>query len=359
MNINQKTYELINSYLSGELQGGKLDAFKAELKTNKDLREKLKLQEAIIAGIQEVRLNELKNYIKNNASREKNKQRPIIRISLTIAASVGLILVVFFSIRSLINSDTGSSYSSNYKDSLKSIEKIKAIEDQEINQVTTTSTPTYPKNSRDTQLLAIAPIPELEITDEELTELNIELTEDEVIDIEDNEIIEELEDFDSESIDAIQDTIDYSLADTKSTNDDSNSMIRTDQLIATSYKSVRSFSNIEITDSASSASENIGQKATSIQIAQSRTKTTQKTIDKNSTIQIEYWNSVVGFYGYKYDGNILQLFGITQNDIIYLLSLDDRLYLKKGNQIYGIEKSSSTKRFSAVTNPILLRILHE
>ena len=41
MNIDQKTYDLINSYLSGELQGRKLDAFKAELKTNKNLQEKL------------------------------------------------------------------------------------------------------------------------------------------------------------------------------------------------------------------------------------------------------------------------------------------------------------------------------
>ena len=84
MNIDQKTYDLINSYLSGELQGRKLDAFKAELKTNKNLREKLELQKAIIAGIEDVRLNELKNFIKDNISKKQNTKRSTIKQALPL-----------------------------------------------------------------------------------------------------------------------------------------------------------------------------------------------------------------------------------------------------------------------------------
>ena len=251
MNIDQKTYDLINSYLLGELQGRKLDAFKAELKTNKNLQEKLELQKAIIAGIEDVRLNELKNFLKDNISKKQNTKRPITKTSLTIAASIGLILVIFFSIKSLINNDNDSSYSSDYQDSLKYNEKTKALENQKINQVTT-NTPTYPENSIDTQLLAIAPPPDIELSNEEITELNKELAEDEIIETSDNEIADELE-LDSESDDEIQDTsiiqkksIDYSLVDIQTTKNDS--LVQMDQLIATAYKSVRSFSNVEATD---------------------------------------------------------------------------------------------------------------
>ena len=362
MNIDQKTYDLINSYLSGELQGRKLDAFKAELKTNKNLREKLELQKAIIAGIEDVRLNELKNFIKDNISKKQNTNRPIIKTGLTIAASIGLILVVFFSIKSLINNDNDSSYSSDYQDSLKSNEKTKASENQKINQATT-NTPTYPKNSIDTQLLAIAPPPDIELSDEEITELNKELAEDEIIETIDNEIADELEP-DSESYDEIQDTlmtqkksIDYNLAGIQPTRNDS--LVQMDQLIATAFKSVRSFSNVEATDSLEIVSNDINPETTSIQVERSREKKSKKFTKENSTIKLEYWNSVVGFNGYKYDGYTLQLFGIAQNEIIHLLSLDNRLYLKKNKQIFSIEKSSSAKRFTAVTNSILLKILHE
>jgi len=358
MNIDQKTYDLINSYLSGELQGRKLDAFKAELKTNKNLQEKLELQKAIIAGIEDVRLNELKNFLKDNISKKQNTKRNIIKTSLTIAASIGLILIIFFSIKSLINNDNDSSYSSDYQDSLK-YEKTKALENQKINQVTT-NTPTYPENSIDTQLLAIAPPPDIELSDEETTELNKELAEDKIID---NEIVEESEP-DSESYDEIQDklmtqkkSIDYSLADIQPTRNDS--LVQMDQLIATIFKSVRSFSNAETNDSLEIVSNNIKPGSTSIQVTKSRAKKSKKFTNENLTIKLEYWNSVIGFNGYKYDGNTLQLFGIAQNETVNLLSLDNRLYLKKNKQIYSIEKSSSAKRFTAVTNSILLKILHE
>ena len=315
-----------------------------------------------VLGIEDVRLNELKSFIRDNVSKKQNTKRPTIKTSLTIAASIGLILIVFFSMRSLIKNDTSSSYSSDYQDSLQSNEKTKALENQKINQATT-NIATYPENSIDTQLLAIAPPPDIELSNEEITELNKELAEDEIIETSDNEIADELE-LDSESDDEIQDTsiiqkksIDYSLVDIQTTKNDS--LVQMDQLIATAYKSVRSFSNVEATDRLEIVSNDINPETTSIQITKSREKESKNFTNKNSTIKIEYWNNVVGFNGYKYDGNTLQLFGITYNEIIHLLSLDNRLYLKRNEQIYSIEKSSSAKRFTVVTNPILLKILHE
>ena len=64
MNTDQKTYELINSYLSGELKGRKLDAFKARLKKEEDLRNKLELQQAIIDGIK-ISLKRKKNKVQS------------------------------------------------------------------------------------------------------------------------------------------------------------------------------------------------------------------------------------------------------------------------------------------------------
>ena len=152
-------------------------------------------------------------------------------------------------------------------------------------------------------------------------------------------------------------SIDYGLADIQPTRNDS--LVQMDQLIAKTFKSVRLFSNAETTDSLEIVSNDLNPETISIQVAKSRAKKSKKFTNEKLTIKLEYWNSVVGFNGYKYDGYTLQLFGIAQNETINLLSLDDRLYLKKNEQIYSIEKSFSAKRFTAVTNSILLKILHE
>ena len=130
MNIDQKTYELINSYLSGELKGRKLDAFKARLKKEEDLRNKLELQQAIIDGIKEVRTQELKDFINKNIAIEKKTQSPVLKTGLSIAASIGIILIIFFSIKPFIIKESTFGHS---KDSTDNSNPIVKLNEQEHN----------------------------------------------------------------------------------------------------------------------------------------------------------------------------------------------------------------------------------
>ena len=80
MKIDQKTYELINLYLSGELSGRSLDAFKARLKKEADLKKKVQFQKALIDGINEVRSQELKKFITDNVSNKNKIDKKYLKI---------------------------------------------------------------------------------------------------------------------------------------------------------------------------------------------------------------------------------------------------------------------------------------
>ena len=72
-----------------------------------------------------------------------------------------------------------------------------------------------------------------------------------------------------------------------------------------------------------------------------------------------FYNFVVNFKGYTYDGTKIQLYGIPENKSLILKELDDRIYLKLDDKHYFIEKIQTYKRFSEVTNPTLLNILND
>ncbi|NBV56366.1 MAG: hypothetical protein EBR72_00955 [Bacteroidetes bacterium] len=368
MNIDQKTYELINSYLSGELKGRKLDAFKARLKKEEDLRNKLELQQAIIDGIKEVRTQELKDFINKNIAKEKKKQSPVFKTGLSIAASIGIILIIFFSIKPFIIKESTFGHS---KDSTDNSNPIVKLNEQEHNDNIVHIDSIIPeKKSIDTQLIAKVPSLEQVLVEKELSDN--EALEDE-INTETNEIEDEMvsDDEDIEIADYSMEqsisTIDTVINNAKSTTGNTlsitsdeirnDSIIRKDQLLATSYISIRLLSNTEERDNIKTSS-NIVNELTDNSVVQ-RSKTDKKIRTKKSTIQVEYWESVVGFNGYKYDGNTLQLYGITPNENIALSSLDKRLYLKKGNQYYSIAKSNTTHKFAPITNPIMLKVLNE
>ena len=368
MNIDQKTYELINSYLTGELNGRKLDAFKARLKKEEDLRNKLEFQQAIIDGIKEVRTQELKNFINDNVEKEQKIQNPFLKTGLSIAASIAIILVIFFSVKPFINSESTTSHS---KVSIDSLNAIGGLNQQEVEDNLVHIDPIIPEQKLiDTQLIAKALSLEPQLTEKELDE--VDLQEDEI----DNEFDETDQDMLSEYEDST--AADFSMEQLVTTNDTFNnnarltsertlsiesdeirtdSIVKKDKLLAKSYISIRLLSITKGKDDIET-SQDVDDEVTDNNLVERAKKDRNIRINK-STIQIEYWESVVGFNGYKYDGSKLQVYGITPNENIALSSLDNRLYLKKGNQYYRIAKSNTTHKFSPITNLILLKVLNE
>ena len=360
MSIDQKTYELINSYLSGELIGRKLDSFKVRLKKEEDLRNKVELQQAIIDGIKEVRTQELKDFINKNIAKEKKIQSPVFRTGLSIAASIGIILFIFFSLKPFINSESTISYSKGKINRSESIGELNdSFNKDDLSYVDSIITK---EKSTDTQLIAKALSSEQVLMEKELVENKA--PEDE-IDTEIEEVDEDLaaDGFSVESkltIDTVVNYVRSASGNTLSTESDqlrNDSFIQKDQLLATSYTKIQFLSNTEEMDNIKATSDEVNELKDN-NVAR-RNKRNKKSRRKKSTIQVEYWKSVVGFNGYKYDGSTLKLYGITPNEKIALSSLDNRLYIKMGNQFHSVVRSNATHKFAPITNPILLKVLDE
>lgn len=365
MNIDQKTYELINSYLSGELNGSKLDAFKARLKEEVDFRDKVEFQEAIIKGINEVRTQELKDFIDDNITKKKKYQGPVFRTGLSIAASIGIILFIFFSLKPFISSKSNISHTrgninrsesigelndSLYKDNLFHVDSIISA-----------------KKLEDTQLIAKATsleqtLIEKESGDNEAQENDIDNDIEEVMLLGDEDLAEDGLSMGKSlpTADIVANNAKPTSSNTLSTESDeirNDSIIQKDQLLATSFTKIQFLSNTEEMDNIKATSDEVNELEDN-NVAR-RNKRSKKSRRKKSTIQVEYWKSVVGFNGYKYDGSTLKLYGITPNEKIALSSLDNRLYLKMGNQFHSVERSNATHKFAPITNPILLKVLDE
>ena len=367
MKIDQKTYELINLYLSGELSGRSLDAFKVRLKKEDDLKKKVQLQKALIDGIHEVRTQELKKFITDNVSNKNKIDSPLFKTGLSIAASIVLILAIFFSIKPLINKKSTHVSSTIIRDS-----SVLLNEKSNLNQkiVIGDSIETQVK-SLDTQLIVKIPAPEIIISEDILSddaisddneiETEIEVIEENSIP---NEKVTSVE-YNSEDYDLPENDSEISISKKSAENNiltysdeiRDDSLIQKDLLLANSTVSVRLYSNIESKDSTQAIALETYKASKNYEVK--RSKSTKSTAVQYSTMQVEYWKSVVGFSGYKYDGNTIQLYGIIPNENIELSSLDNRLYLKKGGQYYEIKKSNKTNKFSVITNPILLKVLNE
>ncbi|MCH1472977.1 MAG: hypothetical protein L7V85_03600 [Bacteroidia bacterium] len=364
MNIDQKTYELINSYLSGELNGRKLDAFKARLKKEEDLRNKVELQQAIIDGIKEVRTQELKDFINKNIAKEKKIQSPVFTTGLSIAASIGIILVIFFSIKPFINK---KSTIGRNKSDVDSSNSAFSLNEKHQNSLVNTDSAVDQKKSLDTQLIAKAPTLEQVLIEKELGDKKA--LEDEI----ENEIEEVMlsgnedlaaddlnEEHSKASIDKLIKNVKSTTNNTLSTKSNqirNDSIVQKDQLLASSNVNIKLLSNTEERDDIKTTS-NPDNELTDNSEAK-RVKSRKKNRIKKPTIRVEFWESVVGFNGYKYDGTTLELYGVSPNKKIALSSLENRLYLKKGTQYYSIIKGNRTQKFTPITNSILITLLNE
>ena len=76
-----------------------------------------------------------------------------------------------------------------------------------------------------------------------------------------------------------------------------------------------------------------------------------------SEIRIEYWESVVGFKGYKLERNVLQLFDIDSDEKINLTILDQDLYLLRNGSVYNLQNTGKFEQYKKLTDPEILKLL--
>ena len=351
--VDEKTYHLINDYLNGDLQGTTLDIFKSRLNSEKGLRRAVSEQKAIIAALNTVREQELRDILKSDNKKKKVIAiGPYLRTAGLAAAAIAILVVAFFSIRPYItdSADTNTAQESKAKPQ-QTLEKPKPItEDSNL----IADNPAIETTTIDTQTLAIIePIP--------LVEKMLEEEEDA---IEDSETLEENDISELELENAVVPK--KSTATAPSTSADLDVVVKSDQLLTSQSFVVTTISPIFKKENKDVVQNDAAESSTrddkinkSKEDADAPEAEEDKVAYKNRSISVEYWNSVVNYTGYKYTGQKVQLYGIDQKAALKFKELDNRLYLQiKGTQ-YFLEQNNKYNRLVEVINPTLLKVLNE
>ena len=349
--VDEKTYHLINDYLNGDLQGTTLDIFKSRLNSEKGLRRAVSEQKAIIAALNTVREQELRDILKSDNKKKKVIAiGPYLKTTGLAAAAIAILVVAFFSIRPYItdSADTNTAQESKAKpqQTLENPEPI--TEDSNL----IADNATIETTTIDTQTLAI--IEPISLEEKVLEEDAIEDSET----LEENDISEmELENKVSPK---------KSTATPTSTSADLDVVVKSDQLLKSQRFVVTTISPIFKKDNKDILQNDAAESSTrDVKINKSKEDVNapeaeeDKVAYKNRSISVEYWNSVVNYKGYKYTGQKVQLYGIDQKAVLKFKELDNRLYLQiKGTQ-YFLEQNNKYNRLVDVINPALLKILNE
>ncbi|MFT6004421.1 MAG: hypothetical protein ACI8UQ_001560 [Bacteroidia bacterium] len=351
--VDEKTYHLINDYLNGDLQGTTLDIFKSRLKSDKGLRKAVSEQKAIIAALNTVREQELRDVLKSDTKKAKVIAiGPYLKTAGLAAAAIAILVVAFFSIRPYItdSADTNTAEESKAKPQ-QTLEKPEPITK---NSNLIADNPAIETTTIDTQTLAfIETIP--------LVEKMLEEEEDA---IEDSETIEENDISELELENAVVPK--KSTATATSTTADLDVVVKSDQLLTSQSFVVTTISPIFKKENKDVLQNDAAESSTrddkinkSKEDADAPEAEEDKVAYKNRSISVEYWNSVVNYTGYKYTGQKVQLYGIDQKAALKFKELDNRLYLQiKGTQ-YFLEQNNKYNRLVEVINPTLLKVLNE
>jgi len=356
--VDEKTYHLINDYLNGDLQGTTLDIFKSRLNSEKGLRKAVSEQKAIIAALNTVREQELRDILKSDTKKKKVIAiGPYLKTTGLAAAAIAILVVAYFSIRPYItdSADNNTAQESKAKPQ-QTLEKPKPITEDSI---LIADNPAIETTTIDTQTLAfIEPIPILEKMlelEEDAIENSEELKESNISEMElENEVAPK-----------------KSTATPTSTTADLDVVVKSDQLLTSQRFVVTTISPIFKKENKDVLQNDAAESSTrDVKINKSKEdadapeeeeeeEEEDKVAYKNRSISVEYWNSVVNYTGYKYTGQKVQLYGIDQKAALKFKELDNRLYLQiKGTQ-YFLEQNNKYNRLVEVINPALLNILNE
>jgi len=367
MNMNEETYHIINAYLKGELKGRALDKFKIDLKENKDLQEAVATQSSIIQAIEAAREKELKAFISNEVHKTKTiALNPKWRIALASAAAIALIAVAIFTLSPLLQSGSDNT-ASDIETELLEEKPQEVLEDNLVDTTTITENTTRV----DSQTIAQVEPPAIDILEPEA-----EMVEDYKTDINDMELEEEP--LESEDADGVTTEMDKyvntakpdaptpTTANTPVLEKDEDIVVKSDEILGKKSYPVyaaaldlenRSTSLQEVqvvkAEKLSRKEKKAMRDAAEAEEAAPARKTTVR------AIKVEYWQSVVNYKGYQYNGVLLKLYGVDQQTNLEFKQLDNRLYVKMGGKQYFLENNQKYNRMAEVTNPTLLKVLNE
>jgi|TARA_B110000093_G_C12948219_1_gene401203 hypothetical protein len=363
MNMDEQIYHSIDAYLSGELQGRKLDEFKAELRTNEDLQESVTIQEKIISAINAERDKELKEYLIGKTRKKVLQIAPIYRTWMLTAAAIALLIAAAITLIPYINTTPENNTTAIPLTQKKKTTDSKVYEPAPLQETKTTTVDTQ------TLAIAIAKVPD----DTEPEDENV------ISEIEDeDEFTEPLDKQNSDDmITSVTETDkttgalkintpviknippDQPIAIQRSTDIE----VRGDELLVSRRFTVPGIEP-DFSIDATRLEERQKDSATGKKKNENKNISTEREnfTDYAATsreVEVEYWKSVVNYKGYQYDGTKVKLYGIDKTKTLSFKELDSRLYLKSEGKQYFLEKNKKYNRLVEVTNPTLLKVIND
>lgn len=338
MQIDEKTYHLIDQYLAGELSGRALDNFKVKLK-DPNFVEQVETQRQIISAIEEVRKQELKELLSSQTKVKYIQNQWGSRWTYLSAAIVILFVSAFFIMKQF--DPTGESQIAKEETTTEQQEPV-------IENLTTTDSVTRV----DSSLLAIntpPPAPALEIVEDE-------------VELDEESIADDALDFDERP------------NGTFSTGDTFNEKDRAVDVTTNKAPVVAKTNEIKVKQENLLSSRNsvVSVMSPDFNLYKEETEADEdgvadtvadtiirKKVLSTKNLSIEFWSSPIHFKGYQYSSGVLKLYEVSETSAISFKELDNRLYLNLDGTQYFINKNGKDNKFVVVTNSTLLKVLNE
>jgi len=318
--------DIIDLYLKGLLQGEELDKFLLEMKENEALAEDVEIKKQIIGSIQGLRHEELKNYIARQTKENVLVRLPGPKWAYGVAASFLLLASTFFIFQDQIPKNVNPIAIFQPKNKLKKdtllVEKNKEIP-SDANKITSFE------------------------SDDNMTELEIDTVTSNLEEV----ILDAILDGEKD-IDVRQDKI-----------------VRTHTAITVEHANRMNLidssnNNEKVSSSAPTISKNEAQISSDKKVKSTEVKTpaivhaddhtsTEFKKDKNQKIQIEFWQSIVSYRGYKWNGKTLRLYGIDSISILEIHHLDNNYYVQINKEFYLLRLTDNYESYIKITDAAL------
>jgi len=347
---DQKTYELIDSYLKGELKVEEADKVKYRLRNDEEFALQVELQAALIKELKVSREQELRTLLKEqgNVNYISNMwSTPWLRASAAVFLGF---LALFIVIKYFMPEESRPLVENQKKSPTEIVEDTTTTEDEELaeNANRSDSSATIQSDTSTNN------IPELDgLAEEEIDQDIVEKP---------TEVSEQKDDF----------TTLRKESDQLEVEDDVE--VKTDKLLLS--KSVF----VLVLDAPVVKTKRLDEistsETTSSKISRRERKKREKELEEQEKAadkveggsdavaaplskkqNIELWEGVVNSQGYMWDKQTLLLYGIKPTEKLLFKQYQNTLYMKRGSKYYSINRSAKFEPYRAVTNTEILKAL--
>ncbi len=345
MDKQQHIHELIDQYLNGELIGQELDKFKIRLKDDPAFLNQVQVQKAIIKSVETARRNELKAMLVDAKKPKKGFIIPFGNRSLAVAASILSLLAFGLIIKTMLPQGGEELSQADKTEQVKTEEpeeNQKPVPVTDSAQIATTF-----KNDEQDSMISPPP-PEIAMVevvedDEAIDDARVLTTDSDEVDF--AELKKNEDEIDGDKFKAKRD----SMLGSKNV-----------MLLVVAYEVQESTQTTDVKRAKKDGLFNRKSKDKTAKETEDAESVTTKSLKTSPSfgIRVEFWESIVNFKGYKFDGKKLLLFDTPVSTPVAIKSFTNTTYLNKAGTWYMIVPNNSFNQMVRVSNAEVLKVLN-